>query len=131
LPRAVELARARRDHETAELRGLAAARSCGRLLEGRPRHLDVQVEPIEQRTRDAAPVVLETRGRAPAAVRAVAAVAAGARVHCRDQLKLRRELDLLVDPRDPGDACLERLAQRLERGPREFRKLVEKEHAAM
>src|SRR6266545_6246199 len=48
-----------------------------------------------------------------------------------DQLEAGREDRLAAGARDGDVAVLERLAERLERGPRELRELVEEEHAVV
>src|SRR2546423_9943468 len=52
---------------------------------------------------------------------------AGTGIHRREQLKTCRELGLPRGPRDDDAPRLERLAQRLQRRPREFGQLVEEE----
>ena len=96
-------------------RGLAGRRGLRDIVERHARHVDVQVEPVEQRPRDPPGVLLEPARRALAAIGAVAAIAARTRIHRGDELELRRKRDLLVHARDARDAALERLAQRLER----------------
>ena len=61
----------------------------------------------------------------------IATRAARAEVHRRDELKAGREDRAAGGARDRDDAVLERLAQRLERRPRELRQLVEQQDAAM
>ena len=63
--------------------------------------------------------------------RRIAAAAAGAEVHRRDELEASREERHALRARDADDAVLERLAERLERGPQELRQLVEQQHAAV
>src|SRR5205814_2741089 len=63
--------------------------------------------------------------------RRIAARPAWAQVHGRDELKPSREDDPAADPRDRDRSVLQRLAQRLERVPRELGKLVEEEHATV
>ena len=46
-------------------------------------------------------------------------------------MKRAGKRDRALRPRDPHAALLERLAQRLERGPRELRQLVEEQHAVL
>ena len=70
-------------------------------------------------------------GRAGALHRTVAARAARAEVHRRDELEPRREDDASGDADDRDVPVLERLAQRLERRPRELRELVEEEDAVV
>ena len=83
-------------------------RRLGQFRERHGRHLDVHVEAIEQRTRDPRAIGVQAIRRAKTARRAVAAVAAWARIHCRDELKIRGEHDALVEARDVDDAGLDR-----------------------
>ena len=70
-------------------------------------------------------------GRARALDPRIAAAAAGAEVHRRDQPESRREQRTAAHPCDGDDAVLKRLPQRLEHRPRELRQLVEEEHATV
>jgi hypothetical protein len=106
-------------------------RGCRDVVELDARYLDVQIETVEQRPREARAVVLDTMRRAMAPVRAVAAEPTRAGIHGGDELELGREGHLFVDARDPRDACFERLAQRFESDARKLWQLVEKEHALM
>ena len=78
-----------------------------------------------------AAVARDPVGRAVAAPARVAEPAAGARIHRRDELELRRESALPRRARDVDDARLERLAQHLQHAPIPFRQLVQKQHAVM
>ena len=95
------------------------------------RHLDAEVDAVEQRAGDARLVVGCAARAARAAVARLAGHAAAARVHRRDQLDARRIGDAVVGARDHAFAGLERLAQRIEHLRRELRKLVEEQHAVM
>src|SRR5580698_7197555 len=76
-----------------------------------PRHLDAQIDPIEQWPRDALTVARDAAGAATAVARAVAEIAAGAGIHRGDELKSRRQLQSRRCARDGDGARLERLAQ--------------------
>ena len=104
------------------------ARRSGELGRARPRHGDDEVEPVEERPRELVPERGEPLWRALAIGRGIAARTAGAEVHRRDELEPGREDRPASDPRDADEAVLERLAERLERGPLELRELVEDEH---
>jgi GTP cyclohydrolase IA len=87
------------------------------------RHFDVQIDAIDQRTRNAGLVVGGAAGvRAAAAGEArFAGFAATARIHGRDQHEARWIGDAMVGARDRNFAGFERLAQRVERLRLEFR----------
>jgi hypothetical protein len=69
--------------------GRLTAIRAGNLGRGDARHLDVQVDPIQQRPRDPRSIGRDSIRRAPAPRRRVAEVPAGTRIHCRHQLKAR------------------------------------------
>ena len=108
-----------------------ARRAARRARRHGPRHRQCQVEAIEQRARQLLAVALDTLGRARARRRRIAAGAARAEVHRRDQLEARRETTHGHHPGDDHHAVLERLAQRLEHRPGELGQLVEEEHAVV
>lgn len=58
-----------------------------------------------------------------------AIVAAGARVHRRDEHRPRRVFRLRADADDADKAVFERLSKRLQRAAIVFRQFVQKEHA--
>ena len=69
----------------------ALARRRQRQVGGRHRrHVDMQVDAVEQRPGDARLVVLGAFGRAPAGQRGIVEIAAAARIHRRDELHARR-----------------------------------------
>src|SRR5690606_13434284 len=71
-----------------ECGGLATS-IVAQLLTGEGGYLDVDVDAVEERTRDAREVALHLRGRAHAAATATAMKAAGARIHRSDQHEAR------------------------------------------
>src|SRR5206468_9356585 len=85
---------------------------------------DEQVEPVEQRARELVAIGREPRGRAGALRGRVAAGAAWAEIHRRDELEARREDDLAPNPCNRDRPVFERLPQRLERVARELGQLV-------
>ena len=100
---------------------------------GHRRHLDVQVDAVDQRARQPALVVggaARIRAALAGEARLVGAPAA-ARVHGGDQHEARGIGHAMVGARDRDLAALERLAQRVERLRLEFGHLVEEEHAVM
>ena len=101
------------------------------LLRPRPRNRHDEVEAVEERARELVAERREPLRRARALGRRVAAAGARTEVHRRDELEARREERLALHPCDRDDAVLERLPQRLERGPLELGQLVEQQDAAM
>lgn len=121
LPRELPLARERdaRGHGFARFAG--GRRPLGQ-LGGRERgNLDLDVDPVEERPGQLAQIARGDVGRAAAAAGRVAAPAARARIHRGDQLARGRKIRLQRGARDRDAAGLERLAQRLEHVPVEFR----------
>jgi hypothetical protein len=105
---------------------------CRRELSGsRARHGDSEVEAIEQRPGELLPIGGEPLRRASALDSRIAPPAAGAHVHRADQLKACREECVPAYPGHGDDTVLQWLAQRLQHGARELRKLVEEQHAAV
>ena len=139
-------ARSSRHRERAAVRRPASSRPSGRRPRGRhdrrrlarrvreeligigPAERHDQVEAVEQRSGDAAPVA-GPGGGAAAAGAFVDAFAAGAGIHGGHEEEGRGEGDGPAGAADPDDPFLERLAQRLERGDRELAELVEEQDA--
>src|SRR5262245_41379224 len=106
----------------------------GRRVELAPRdrpHLHLEVEAVEQRTRDPARVALGGEVVAAAVARAAPAPAAGAGIGGGDELQLRREGAGHARSRDDDPPLLEDLAQGLEAAAVELGQLVEEEDAAV
>ena len=82
----------------------------------------MQVDAVEERTRQPALVIFGAAWRAPAT--GFGEMAAAARVHRRNQLKPRRIGDVPVGPGDADTPALEWLAQRFERSAVELRNYV-------
>ena len=116
-------------HALGDEAGRLAVSHRRQLLLGERGHLDSHVDAIEQRARDAVLVTRDQIWRASALDCPVAEVTARARIHRGDQLKLGRILDLPRRARHGDAAGFERLPQRFEHAPLEFRQLVEKQHA--
>jgi hypothetical protein len=98
------------------------------------RHLDLQVDAVEQRSRQPSLVTRDQVGRAAALLRRASCgtePAAGAGVHRRDELEAGRKRGLASGARNRDAAGLERLAQRLQRGARHLRGLVEEQYPAV
>src|SRR2546430_2350707 len=79
------------------------------------RHLEVDVDPVEQRTRDAGEIALDAERPADAIVLGIAEVAAGTGIHGRGEHEASGVAEAHRRPRDRHDAVLHRLAQHLER----------------
>ena len=103
--------------------GRAAPRPTGRATSTE------QVDAVEQRPAEPPAVAREVGRRAAAARRSPHA--AGARVRRRDEHEPRRERRRPLARARRDAAVLERLAQRLERRPRELGQLVEEQHAVV
>ena len=116
---------------TAALPALGAAAAASSSAQRHRPHVDVQVDAVEQRAREARLIARELAVVAAAIAHAAAEPAAGARVRRCDELELGREGHVPPRARTRRRAVLEHLAQRLERPPLELGQLVEEEHAAV
>lgn len=92
-------------------------------------HADVQVDAIEQRSGQLAPVALDLFRGAAAAATGIAEVATGTGIHRRHQLEARRETYPAVGPGNDDLAAFQRLAQDLQDLALELRQFVEEQHA--
>ena len=91
----------------------------------------MDVEPVEQRAGYAGEITRRGVRRAGTAPDRMAEIAARAGIHCADE---HHAAGIGESARDAGDrdrSILNGLAQRLHRCAREFRQLVEKEHAVV
>src|SRR5262249_34848416 len=93
--------------------------------------LELDVDPVCERTRYSAPVARDALRRATAATGAIAAMPARAGIHGGDKLEARRELRLVRGARNRNSAGLERLSQRFQHVAVELRQLVEEQHTVM
>ena len=91
-------------------------------------HLADEVDAVQQRAAEPPLVAAPLDLGAAAAIRRARARAAVARRH---EDRVGRELERALPAHDLHAALLERLAQRLERDPRELGQLVEEQHAAV
>ncbi len=91
----------------------------------------MQIDSVEEWTRNARPVGVHALFAAPASTEGIAGISAWARVGRRDDERARRERGAGPGARDGHFAVLERLAQGLERRAAEFQNLVEKENAVV
>ena len=95
------------------------------------RDFEMDVNPIEQRPRNAREIALHHHRAARAGVVRIAEPAAGTGIHRRGEHEARRIRETHRRARDGHHAVFHRLAQHLEHVLAEFRQLVEKEHSAM
>jgi hypothetical protein len=97
------------------------------------RHLDMQVDAVDQRAGNACLIIGGTAriGPAPAGIADIVGVAAAARIHRRYQHEARRIGGAMIGAYDRHFAGFQRLAQRIEHLGLEFRQLVEEKHAVM
>ena len=91
-------------------------------------HLDMQVDPVEQRPAEFALVAVDLIGRAAAGLVGGAQVTTGAGVHGTNQLKACRKLGTPGGARNGDAAGLQRLTQGFQRGTVKLRQLVQKQH---
>jgi transposase len=87
------------------------------------------VDTVDQRPGNPAPVPLDLFLTALAAAGRMAQVAAGARIHCGDELEARGELRAPRGTRHRDAAALERLTQDFQHATVELGELVEEQHA--
>ena len=114
-------ASARRDAARPHAGGAFARRRRQQFVGGQLRHLDVQVDAVQQRPRQAPLIACDLVGRAAAGRLALAQVAAGAGVHRGHELEARREFRPPARTRHGDGAGLERLAQGFEHAAVELR----------
>ena len=81
----------------------------------------MQIDPVEHRPGHARLVIGGAARRARTGERRIAEMAAAARIHSRDQLNARGKADMRIGARDIDLAGFERLPERIEHGPLEFR----------
>ena len=118
-------------HDTRPNRRRRLARRASELPRTGAGHGDDEVEAVEQSTRELVAEAREPLRRAGALCGRVASRTARAQVHRPDQLEARRKLCLAARAGDADHAVLERLAERLQRRPRELGELVEQQHAVV
>src|SRR6188508_1985421 len=121
----------RREYARRDIRGCVLTGGTLQYLRWEARHIDVQVDAIEQRPGDPAAVSADAFAGAPAERLWIAEMTAGARIHRRDQLEACWKLCLSRRSRNGDQPRFERLAERLERAAAEFRQLVEKQYAVV
>ena len=95
------------------------------------RGLHQQIQPVEEGAGYPCPIAHAPGRRARAAAGAVAEVAAGAGVHCADELKAGGKIGASGSAGDRDPAGFQGLAQDIEHSLTELAELVEEEHASM
>src|SRR6185295_19937290 len=115
------LKRARSADASADRGARLAFRAPGNLLRWHRRDFDMNVDAIQQRSRDAPPVACYLIGRAATSTAVVPKKAARARIHRGDELKARRKVRLARCARDGDTTRFQRLAQHLENVAAELR----------
>ena len=116
---AVALPLARGGHARPDRLGRVADRRALHIARFQRGELDVQIDAVEERAREATEIAGALGGRAHAAVERRAA--APARIGCGDELEAGGKIADAARPRDRDPTVFERLAQRLEHVLLEFR----------
>ena len=120
---------ARGDTPGTDVGGALAGGLAQQVAGGDGRHVHMQVDAVHQRATQAPLVTRHLIGGTAAGSVGRTEVAARAGVHRGDQLEARRELAAPRRARNGDGACLQGLAQRLQRGTGEFWQLVEEQYA--
>src|SRR5712692_9192486 len=128
---AFELPSARPFDALPDLRRAFASACLHELVFAQRGHFDLDIDTIEQRSREPAAVARNLVGRAAALAAEMSQIPARARIHCADQLEARRILGLAGGARAGDAAGFERFAQRFEHPAVELRQLVQKQHAVV
>ena len=117
-----------RSHDAVADRGRAFLRALtGNVSIFDGRHFDVQIDAIEQRSRDSLTITLYLNRTATAFSFQIAKVAARARIHCCNEHEFRWKSDTASGARHRDFSILERLAHHFQRRPFELGQLIEKE----
>lgn len=95
------------------------------------RHLNLHVDPIQQRAGNLVLIAQDTVRRAAALLDRMPEIAARAGIHGGDQLKLRGEVGLAGGPRNRDAAALQRFPQYFQHAAVELRQFVEEQDTAM
>jgi len=90
---------------------------------------DVDVDAVEERSGDPAPIARDLVGSTAAPAAVMSEIAARARIHRRDELEPGGEVALAERARDRHPARLERFAKYFEHTAVELRELVEEQDA--
>src|SRR5262249_6242779 len=95
------------------------------------RHLNMEIDSVQQRSGDALPVTLHLARTAAAIALQIAKVTARTRIHCRYQHELARERNTAGSTRNRDPSVLQRLAHYFQGRAMKFRQFIEKQHAVM
>src|SRR3981189_845980 len=95
------------------------------------RHLDVDINPIEQRAGYLRDIPLDHGRSAVALASWIAKISAGAGIHRRGQHEPRRKRYGYGGTRDRHGTVLERLPHHLQHIPLKFRQFIEEQHAVV
>ena len=118
-------------HLAAKLLARRAGRSARKIAKRNGRHLDVDVDAVDQRAGDLAHVLFDLGGRAMAVAAGVAAIAAGTGIQRGDQHEVGRKRRAVERAGNGDQAVFEGLTQDFERLPVELGELIEKEDAVV
>ncbi len=91
----------------------------------------MNVDAVQERPRQFRLVFLRAFGHAAAGLRRVAQKPAAAGIHRRNELEARGIANMGIGARNHGGTRFDGLTQRIQNGAREFRQLVQEEHAQM
>src|SRR5712691_3440821 len=108
---AFELSSARPFDALPDLRRAFASARLHDLVFAQRGHFDLDIDPIQQRSREPAAVARDLVGRATAPTAEMPQISARTGIHCADQLEARRIFGLAGGARDGDAAGFERLAQ--------------------
>src|SRR5712692_7825415 len=111
---AFELSTSRPFDALPDLRRAFASACLHELVFAQRGHFDLDIDPVQQRSREPAAVARDLVGRAAAPAAEMSQIPARTGIHCADQLEARRILGLAGGARDGNAAGFERLAQRFE-----------------
>ena len=126
-----QLTFARGQHPPADRRGVLAGLIGGQLLRRQRRHLHLQVDTVEQRTREARLITLDLCRRAVTGLARIAQMATGAGIHRRDQLEACRIAAFVAGPSDMDTPRFHGFTHHLQHMTRKLRQLIEEQHAVM
>ena len=92
------------------------------------RDFDLDVDSIQQRAGNLAPITRHLIGRAAAFIQIVPKIAAGTRIHRRNQLELGRKVCLARGTRDGDAPRLQRFAQHLQHAAVKFGQFIKEQY---
>ncbi|OQA25721.1 MAG: hypothetical protein BWY59_01664 [Verrucomicrobia bacterium ADurb.Bin345] len=119
----------RLDHARADRRGRLPSLHGRKVLVAHRRHLDMNVNPVQQRTRNLVAISLNLNRRATALAFRIAVMAARARVHRRHEHEAARERHAGRRAGDGDQAVFQRLTHHLEHVAVKLRQLIQEQHS--